>query len=515
MAFWVSVGLILLSRLLLAAFGVELGGDDGHRYLQEAVNLVDHGVFSHEPGPSPQPTAHDLPLYPLVLAAIHLATGDAGATARVACLVNAVLFVLAAAGVHAFALRLVDDRRAALAALWVFALLPAAIPYSVFHMPESLFLALFVWSQVFLLGALRDPSWRSLLAAFGLLGLATLAKPITVFYPALAGALVLVGARQLAVGARVSRVAAGVALVLAILSPWVLRNRAVFGVAGLSTITGTNLFDWNYRLLLEDRLGPDAARSLEDQRDAALRPLGPPPHNPFLASKALAAPAKAGILADLPGYLAMTARRHPRLYLGTAAVASLRLLGSPAGQEAYDQLHGKGKYPSLNSLKGLPLPVLLAHGLGTAALIGAYTLAAAGLAILARRRHWLPLLILAGALAYFAAVIGPVVSTRYRLAMDPFLATAAGIACAACRPVSRLRAARARLRLRRPVSRLRLRRPVSRRTGSLPGARHSSSASPPHRLTGSLPPPPTFSALSTFRLSSATLRPSRWWIQAL
>ena len=276
MALWVSLGLILLSRLLLAAFGVELGGDDGHRYLQEAVNLVDYGVFSHEPGPAPQPTAHDLPLYPLVLAAIHVATGDAGATARVACLVNAVLFALAAAGVHALALRLVGDRRAALAALWVFALLPAAIPYSVFHMPESLFLALFVWSQVFLLGALRDPSWRSLLAAFGLLGLATLAKPITVFYPALAGVLVLVGARQLAVGARVLRVAAGVALVLAILSPWVLRNRAVFGVAGLSTITGTNLFYYNYRFLLEDRLGPDAARTLEDQRDAALRPLGPP-----------------------------------------------------------------------------------------------------------------------------------------------------------------------------------------------------------------------------------------------
>ncbi len=434
MGLWVSLGLILLSRLLLAAFGVELGGDDGHRYLQEAVNLVDHGVFSHEPGPSPPPTAHDLPLYPMLLAAIHAATGDAGATARTACLVNAFLFALAAAGVHAFALRLVDDRRAGLAALWVFALLPAAVPYSVFHMPESLFLALFVWSQVFLLGALRDPSWRSLLAAFGLLGLATLAKPITVTYPALAGALVVAGTRPLPVGRRVLRAAAGVAVFGLLLAPWLLRNRIVFGVAGLSTITGTNLFDWNYRFLLEDRLGPDAARTLEDQRDAALRPLGPPPHNPFLASKALAAAAKAGILADPTGYLTTVLRRHPRLYLGTAAVASLRLLGSPAGQEAYDQLHGKSKYPSLNSLKGLPLPLLLAHGLGTAALLAGYAFAAAGLALLARRRHWLALVFLAGGLAYFAAVIGPVVTTRYRVAMDPFLATAAGIACAAIRP---------------------------------------------------------------------------------
>lgn len=438
MGLWVSLGLILFSRLLLAAFGVELGGDDGRRYLQEAVNLVDHGVFSHEPGPSPQPTAHDLPLYPLLLAAIHVATGDAAATARTACLLNAFLFALAAAGVHAFALRLAGDRRAGLAALWVFALLPAAVAYSVFHMPESLFLALFVWSQVFLLGALRDPSWRSLLAAFGLLGLATLAKPITVFYPGLAGALVVLGARQLPVGRRVLRAAAGVVVFALLLSPWLLRNRLVFGVPGLSTITGTNLFDWNYRFLLEDRLGPDAARTLEDRRDAALRPLGPPPHNPFLASRALASAAKAGILADLPGYLAMTARRHPRLYLGTAAVASLRLVGSPAGDEAYDQLHGKGKYPSLNTLKGLPLPLLVAHGLGTAALLAGYALAAAGLALLARRRHWLPLVFLAGALAYFAAVIGPVTSTRYRVAMDPFLATAAGIACAAIRrPVRR------------------------------------------------------------------------------
>jgi hypothetical protein len=64
-----AIALLLFGfRLLLILCAQDLSGDDGLRYLQEAVNLVQHSTFSHEASAIPTPTAHDLPGFPLATA---------------------------------------------------------------------------------------------------------------------------------------------------------------------------------------------------------------------------------------------------------------------------------------------------------------------------------------------------------------------------------------------------------------------------------------------------------------
>ena len=420
----VSLALILLSRVLLAVFGVSLAGDDGDRYLQEGINLSTFGVFSSEIGPSPAPTAHDLPLYPTLLAGIHWFTGQATATARTASIINAFLFTLAAAGVYQIGLRLVADQRAALIALWVFAVIPESIPYSVFYMPESIFLAFFIWSQYFLIHLIQSGDLRALLASFSLLGLSILTKPITVLYPIFAGLLILFFCRRLQMGRRVASALAGIVLVAIALSPWVQRNWTVFHAASLSTITGTNLFDYNYRFILEDRHGQQAWEILEQQRKDILASVEGQASNPFVRSYALGAAAKRGIMDHWQDYLISTLKRHPRLYIGTGNIALLKLIGSPTGSVAYNQVASAGVYPSVS---GLPANFLIAQVGAWLILFLIYTLTGIGLLTLLQRKHWLVLVLLGGSFAYFALLIGPVAVTRYRLAMSLYFAIAAGI----------------------------------------------------------------------------------------
>ena len=419
-----SLALILLSRVLLAVCGVWLAGDDGARYLQEGINLSTYGVFSSKTGPSPAPTAHDLPLYPTLLAGIHWLTGEATVTARAASIINAFLFALAAAGVYQVCLRLVADQRSALIALWVFAVIPEGIPYSVFHMPESLFLALFIWSQFFLIRFIQSCNLSALVASFGLLGLSVLTKPITVFYPVFAGLLILIFCHKIRFGYRITSVLAGLAVVGLALSPWVLRNWKSFHAPGLSTITGTNLFDYNYRFIIEDLHGAKAPEILKKQRSDILAGIDGQARDPFVCSNALGAAAKAGIKENWQDYLVTTLKRHPRLYIGTANIAFLNLLGCPTGSVAYNQVESEGVYPPV---RGLPATVLIAQIGEWLVLLLIYTFTGIGLLTLLQRKDWLMLIFLGGGFAYFALLIGPVVHTRYRFTMSLFFAIAAAI----------------------------------------------------------------------------------------
>ena len=419
-----SLALILVSRVLLAVSGVWLAGDDGARYLQEGINLSTYGVFSSEIGTHPAPTAHDLPLYPTLLAGIHWLTGEATATARAAAVINAFLYTLAAAGVYLICRKLVAGQRTALVALWLFAVIPEGIPYSIFHMPESLFLALFTWSQLFLIRCIQSGGVGALCASFSLLGLTILTKPITVFYPVFAGLLILVFCHKMRFGRRVASAIAGLTLVALALCPWVLRNWTAFHVAGLSTITGTNLFDYNYRFILEDRHGTQAPEILKQQQADILAGVDGQASNPFVRSNALGAAAKTGIKESWQDYLVTTLKRHPRLYIGTGNIAFLKLLGSPTGSVAYNQVASEGVYPAL---RGLPATVLIAQVAGWLVLLLIYTLTGIGLFTLLQQKHWLALALLGGGIAYFALLIGPVVHTRYRLAMSLYFAIAAGI----------------------------------------------------------------------------------------
>jgi len=414
-ALWLVLVCILASRLILLGFAQWLPGDDGLRYLQEAENLVHYATFSHLPPPSPAPTTHDLPLFPLLLSAVLRFFPEPASAMRAMGVFNAIFFTAAAGAVFGLARLLTKDNRLPVLAAALFASFPESLPYSLFSMPESLFLMLFLWAVLLHAQFLRSGRAWEFLGSFVLLGASILSKPATLFFAAvfLVWSLCFWPRRKEPVSRRVLWLACGLLVEAATVSPWIIRNRIAFGSPTLTTITGTNLFDFNYAMMLEDQHVPNPAsvltRQIADYHGS----------NPVEEARIKGTVAKHEILTHPRAYLLTNLKRHPRLYAGTGALALLRLLGDAPGVAALDTWQA---HPSFSTAHLLPSPILFLQ-LASWIFLGAVYLGAAfGALFLLHRRRWLWLALTVLPLAYFAAVIGPVVYTRYRLPMDPFLA---------------------------------------------------------------------------------------------
>jgi len=297
----------------------------------------------------------------------------------------------------------------------LFAFFPESLPYSLFSMPESLFLMFFLWGVLLHAEFLRGGRVWQFLGSFVFLGASILSKPATLFFAAvfLVWSLCFWPRRKEPVSRRMLWLVCGLLVEAAVVSPWVVRNRIDFGYTTLTTITGTNLFDSNYAMMLEDQHVPDPASVLTRQIAAYHG------SNPVEEARMKGTIAKREIFSHPRAYLLTNLKRHPRLYAGTGALALLRLLGNAPGVAALETWQA---HPSLSTAHLLPRPVLFLQLASWVFLSAVYLGAAVGALFLLHQRRWLWLAFTVLPLAYFAAIIGPVVYTRYRLPMDPFFA---------------------------------------------------------------------------------------------
>lgn len=428
----ILISVILFSRLVLVSIGAQYGslkGDDGHRYLATGYNIATYHVFSSEidikPGQHPAPTAHDMPVYPTILALLIIITGGVILATKVASFINALFFTLAALGVFYLTLEFSKNRLSASIAMIVFGFLPEGLAYSVFYQPDSLFLACFVWSNVFLINYIRQGRAGHMIICFGLLGLSIIVKPIAIFYAVAATAYILFFGQSRGLKERLICLAGSLFLLVLILSPWLIRNYNTFGTPGLTTIGGYNLFYGNYRMMLVDKLGSGARGIVEKKEQETASQFGSRWLNPFVKSKALERVAKREILANMPQYIVTLAKRHWRLYLGTGTPQLLSLLGD---QKSFKALSEFGSHPTMQTLKQVPFYSLVLQCVMWLILFAAYLFAALGVYAAIRNRDWLTLGFVFLTLGYFALIIGPVVQTRYRLCMAPYLSVLAGYA---------------------------------------------------------------------------------------
>ena len=245
---------ILIFALALAArllyFGVSFqvnGGDildtvtgpDG--YTTVSKNLIEgHGLTSAG-APSYEPYSFRPPLYHFFIAGGYFALGGYWGVILLQMLLGS-LVPLLGMRVAAYLTR----GRALLAALGVFlALEPSGVLYSTFFYSETLFTVLFlagVWAFFAYLKE-AEASTRFLTASALILGLATLTRPTTQFLPILFAAVFLWTRRHELFSRRtLLPVVLYAAIFVATLSPWLVRNYVLFGVAGLSPQTGVNLY---------------------------------------------------------------------------------------------------------------------------------------------------------------------------------------------------------------------------------------------------------------------------------
>lgn len=433
----------LAFRLLCWCLQVKPEGDDGNRYYAESQNLVNYGIFSSESGNPPPPTAHDMPLWPATMALFLKVTGSRTCTVRLAGMLNLALYAGAGLLLAAMLKRppFALGERGRAVSLWVFVGLPETWAYSLFHMPDTMALFfLTVALYLFARGVYGRGTW--LLASASAFALAIYAKPICLpLAMAFALASLIVSPHRWL--KRLALTAGFVGLILLMLSPWVLRNKRAFGTAGLTTISGTNLYACNAGWMINS--WPEAKRQAAlDNRatfEADIRSL-----DLMAQSKAKRKFAQEEIKRHWKEYLLFTLKSHPRLYFGTGTLAFLRYFGLEGACTALEEKTGQGSFraPATQGDRVLAYTLQLVTFsilglLGCSILVGAGRSLHAAIASLRPATCWLTPAVVAWSFAFggilvCALVIGPVVATRYRFIMLPFFAIFAGFALRAPPP---------------------------------------------------------------------------------
>jgi 4-amino-4-deoxy-L-arabinose transferase-like glycosyltransferase len=292
-------------------------------------------------------------------------------------------------------------------------------------MPDILFLALFTWSLFFFIDYFKYYSNKSLVVSSLLLGLSALTKPVGIIFITLSFLSIFVWfilkRREVIKGIQASLII--FSIFSTILSPWVIRNFITFGEFGISTIFGTNLFDYNYRYMLKSKFPntEDAQLNFEnnflEKRKSILQVLTKEQRlNPMIVSDKLGSFARGEILSNFTEYIEIVAKRHPRLYFGTGTIALFNLLGdNHTVNEMKQFVLGKIKW------NALPMRAQIVQSVSWSILIILYTFAFFGGMRLIFKKNWFPLCILLSICAYFTILIGPIPLTRYRIMLLPSL----------------------------------------------------------------------------------------------
>jgi len=235
----ISVFLIALAARLLMFWLIEARGteffyrfSDGNEYLLVARNILAGHGFSLYKEPPYIPYSYYVPGYPYFLAGLLFV----GLGVRSAILFQDILGAATAAMLAAFGWRIVG-RRAAILAGVLLALEPSTVLWNNQIVTETISTTLMVAGMFAVLGAVRKDRLRTAALSGILLGGATLVRHamqyLTILIPAAAAAWSPLRLRRRLALAFVAFICA-----LAMISPWIIRNRLTFGSWFYSTATG-------------------------------------------------------------------------------------------------------------------------------------------------------------------------------------------------------------------------------------------------------------------------------------
>ncbi len=203
----------------------------------ESFRSLGEGIIEYGPFGYPEPTAFRFPGYPAFLGVMMLVSESTtwlGFTSVV--LSTSLIYV-----VFRLTLALTGTHTASLIAALITAVAPTFVYFAPVLASEHLFTLLLFTSFLTAAGTSSGVLRKSILAGV-LIGLATLTRGSGLFYAPLLAAVILF-TDEAPVRRRLVAVIALTAVVIAVLSPWYLRNYSVFGPgAGLSTTGGINFY---------------------------------------------------------------------------------------------------------------------------------------------------------------------------------------------------------------------------------------------------------------------------------
>lgn len=268
-----SVALFLRTALFLVNFSHNDGAliptimaDDGWYQLSQSA-LQQHG-FLGEVDPPFRPNPLRPPLWPYLIALLASVFGSYWAVTVFELFVGAAIPVL---GYRLSRLLFSDEkgRNIALAVGLAMAVSPYPVLLSSLLYSETCFTFLLLIGLILLIRFCQDGSWRSLVWSAVWLGLATLVKPTIQYVPILVPIFLIWYFWKELTPRRLWQFATFAALFMAMIAPWLVRNRVEFGVWGMSAQPAYNLAVY----LAPTVLAIDNKTNFQTEKDAyTLRP---------------------------------------------------------------------------------------------------------------------------------------------------------------------------------------------------------------------------------------------------
>jgi len=281
-----------------------LSGNDTQHYVIDAYNLTHGHGYSRFVNPPYEPDALRTPLLPLYFATFTFIGGYS--LIWLAILLLNIFLSIAPAVLYKLS-RLFLPHGYALVAGLMLVLEPLYLYRSQIAEPDALLVLLLLSVLYFLVRSWKEKRSRNLYIAAVLIGVATLAKPTMEYLVAIIcifEAVFLAFVAKEGAYERLKKSAAAVAIVFVIVSPWLIRNKIVFGITALSSIQGYNLYEYyTVHEKLPDEQIPASLESESREPDRFL------PLQKYFTGVALA-----------------RIRAHPFMYLKEQTIGSLRNL---------------------------------------------------------------------------------------------------------------------------------------------------------------------------------------------
>lgn len=271
--FWFLYFLMLALELIIAGFILSrLGlihfvGGDSLGYMSLAKNLVEHGVFSFADNAPFVPTNFRTPGYPLFLAVIYFIFHSF----LPAMFLGAIVAAFAAPLVYLIGREIFSET----IAFWsgfLIAIEPTGLLLGVSILTEGIFTPVLLLSVYFFVKYLKTARTRQLYWFSVFLGLAVLIRPILFYFWPVVIPFIFYKEKNFSWRLSLRKIFISGAILVLILSPWLIRNKIVMNSWQVAGLQGYVFFIDHYGAVLR-YLGQ--ANTLDDVQNRALALVGP------------------------------------------------------------------------------------------------------------------------------------------------------------------------------------------------------------------------------------------------
>ncbi len=392
--------------------------DDTVHHIQLAKNLINYGTFSldglsgkYETLP-PKPTNFLTPGYALWLALIYLIFHSF----TPAIFIGALIFALAVPLTYFLAEEIVDNKKISFWTAAIFMFEPLSIYHSGLLFTEQIFVPLFLFGIYCFVKYIKSGNLKFLSGSLIAFSVATLVRPILFYFLPLL--VLIVVFKELKISWRRAAVlgALSVFLIYSFAGTWIIRNKIVLNTWQISSNQGA-ICCYHYELLMRNSgKVPTSPKEISDNQDAFS----------VNYNKQLEKFAVGEILNHKVEYLKLRLAYLPLFFVSNGYDNIVKRFTSTPGLDKYFRsdlvlAFLKGNFSGLKTMLGMSGLVFLAGAflwiiISILALLGLWRLLISESGIDRRGVVFAVFLIV-----YFALVITPMITARYRLPINPLI----------------------------------------------------------------------------------------------